>query len=121
METHSDTPTGDIFDSRDVIARITDLETCGDNLDEYEQEELEGLQSLAKEASEMFSEWESGVEFICEDYFEEYARDTAVDLGLISSDTQWPATCIDWEQAANELKADYSFIEIDGAEYWAKA
>lgn len=120
METNSDIPTGDIFDSRDVIKRITELELGEDSLDEYEQEELKGLKELEDEAKGVAPDWEHGATFICDDYFEDYARDLAEDIGAISRDSHWPANCIDWEQAANELRMDYCSIEVDGTDYWVR-
>lgn len=38
---------------------------------------------------------------------EEFAQQTAEDLGLLENDNQWPAYCIDWEWAARELMMDY--------------
>ena len=38
---------------------------------------------------------------------EEFAQQTAEDLGLIERDVKWPAYCIDWEWAAKELMMDY--------------
>lgn len=58
---------------------------------------------------------------ISEDDFEDYARELAEDIGAISRDTQWPATCIDWEYAAHELKMDYSEVEVDGVTYYFRA
>lgn len=29
-------------------------------------------------------------------------------LGAIDNSARWPQTCIDWEQAAKELRYDYS-------------
>ena len=39
---------------------------------------------------------------------ENFAEDTAEQLGYINNNISWPYTCIDWEQAAKELMYDYS-------------
>ena len=39
---------------------------------------------------------------------ENFAEDTAEQLGYINNNASWPYTCIDWEQAARELMYDYS-------------
>jgi len=39
---------------------------------------------------------------------EDFAEQTAEQLGLIDNNAAWPANCIDWEQAARELMYDYS-------------
>ena len=43
---------------------------------------------------------------------EDFARDTADQLGSIDKNAAWPTYCIDWEYAARELMMDY--FEIDG-------
>ena len=48
--------------------------------------------------------------------FKEYARELADDLGLTSPSDKWPFTCIDWNEAADELACDYSAVTVDGAE-----
>lgn len=73
--------------------------------------ELKKLKALAEEIG-------SDVTLIRDGYFEDYARQTAEDLGLISSETQWPATCIDWDAAATELRQDYTSVEFDGEDYY---
>lgn len=44
------TNTDDVIDSREIIARIDDLETDEDNLEEDEREELASLRALAVDA-----------------------------------------------------------------------
>jgi antirestriction protein len=39
---------------------------------------------------------------------EDFAEDTAEQLGLIDRNAAWPQNCIDWEQAARSLMCDYS-------------
>jgi antirestriction protein len=36
-----------------------------------------------------------------------FAQDMAEQWGLINKDLAWPYTCIDWDQASNELMYDY--------------
>ena len=61
---------------------------------------------------------EDGVQLIADSYFEDYARDFAEDCGMLDRNATWPQTCIDWEQAARELRMDYTSVEIDGHTYW---
>lgn len=107
----------DIIDSREVIARIRYLEIDEEELDDFDKEELVALRALAEEASAS-PDWTYGETLIRDSYFEDYAREMAEDLGLISSDTKWPATCIDWEEAARELQADYTRVDFDGVDFW---
>jgi len=106
----------DTIDSREIQERIDYLESLAKDIDEDEKEELHKLQEFKDEADA--SEWDYGVAFINEEYFEDYARELAVDIGAISNDVQWPATCIDWADAADDLKIDYSQAEFDGVTYY---
>jgi hypothetical protein len=115
---------GDIFDSRDVIARIDWLasfdEDGDDALDDDEREELVKLRAFAEEAEGCAEDWQYGAAFIRDDYFTTFAQTFAEDIGAIESDARWPATCIDWDAAAVELRYDYTPVEFDGVTYWAR-
>ena len=106
----------DILDSRDVQSRINELEGL-DELDEDDKEELAKLTEL-KEQIDDSVEWEDGIILIHDQYFADYARELAEDIGAINSDAKWPATCIDWEQAARELQMDFTNVEVDEHTYW---
>ncbi len=135
--------TDDIIDSRDVIARIeeldgerealsnsvTDAETADDMqtarsaLDEWDNshaEELAALKALADEAEGYASDWHHGETLIRDSYFKEYAMQIADDIGAIPRDAGWPCTCIDWDQAARELQMDYTSVDFDGVTYWIR-
>lgn len=55
--------------------------------------------------------------FIDEDYFEDYARELAYDLGAINHVEEWPACHIDWKAAADSLRYDYTEVEFQGNTY----
>lgn len=117
----------DIIDSRDIIARIEELESeiesaeeDGEEPDADSVEELSILQALADEASGYAADWEHGETLIRDDYFEDYARELAEDIGAIDRNANWPLNCIDWEQAARELKHDYTAVDFDGVRYWIR-
>lgn len=113
-----------IIDSRDVIARIAELEAesggLDDELDELEQEELTALRELASEG-ETLADWPHGETLIRDSYFEDYARELADDIGAIDSNASWPLNHIDWKAAAEELQVDYTEIDYDGVTYWARS
>lgn len=145
MKTTEITNTTDIIDSRDIIARIEYLESEQADLlmnedgetvapeelsdearkafhawEEENAHELDALRSLRDEA-ESSPDWEYGETLIRESYFEDYARELAEDCGDVPKDLKWPLRCIDWEQAARELKMDYTSISFDGVEYFIRS
>ena len=143
---HEITNADDIIDSRDVIARIDELEAersdlqglydsaldgadeseqdeCRDNLDAWDADEgieLKALIALRDEA-DGYADWQYGETLIRDSYFETYARDLAEDIGAIDKAARWPNTCIDWEEAAEQLQQDYTSVEFDGVTYWIRS
>lgn len=113
--THHD----DIIDSRDVIARIEELEET-ENRDDSEHAELQSLQALADAAEGYAGDWKYGAQLIRDSYFKEHAMELAEDIGAIDNNATWPNTCIDWDQAARELRMDYTAVEFDGVTYWVR-
>lgn len=85
--------------------------TFGDD----EQEELDTLTECVDELPFPASH---GLTLIYEHYFETYAQQYAEDIGAINVDMTWPATCIDWEQAAAELQMDFTPVELGGNTYY---
>ena len=121
-----------VIDSRDVIARIEELEgevLNDDGVIDHSNEdadyrdkcgELAALQALADEASGYAADWPHGETLIRDSYFKAYAMELADDIGAIDNNASWPLTCIDWDQAARELQMDYSAVDFDGVTYWIR-
>lgn len=125
-----------VIDSRDVIERIEelreqftfDLEDADSVIqmsklgadDTEELEELASLLKLQAEAECYAPDWHHGATLIREDYFQEYAQVLAEDIGAVNRDAKWPNNCIDWEQAAEELKVDYTTVEFSGTTYYVR-
>lgn len=114
----------DVIDSRDIQKRINELADMLAGIDDENRQNYVGeivelmVWDALKEETEGAG-WEYGIAFIREGYMEDYARETAEDIyGKELSESHWPFTCIDWEQATEEFKMDYSSIEIYGVDYW---
>jgi hypothetical protein len=114
----------DVIDSRDVIARIEELEALeGDDenpMDESDIAELKALRSLQDDAEGYSEDWKYGATLIRDSYFKNYAMELAEEIGAIDKDAKWPNTCIDWDQAARELQMDYTSVTFDGVDYWIR-
>lgn len=83
-------------------------------------EELIALRKLQDEA-EGSADWQHGETLIRDSYFEQYAEELADDIGAINSKAGWPLTCIDWKEAADQLKQDYMSVDFDGVTYWIRS
>lgn len=53
---------------------------------------------------------------INDDYFQTYAEEHAKDCDMVGREASWPSRHIDWEAAAEELKQDYSAVEVKNAD-----
>lgn len=125
----------DVLDSRDIIARIEELESERDAYDAEQTDadhadwstdcpddasELAALIALQEEA-EGYSDWKHGATLIRDTCFEDYAQQIAEDVGAIDPSATWPLNCIDWERAARELRMDYTSVDFDGVTYWVRS
>jgi antirestriction protein len=122
MSHHEISNSDDIIDSRDVIARIEELEEIAQEPEWAleDNDELSALKALAGEASQYAEDWEYGATLIRDSYFESYALELAEDIGAIDPNATWPNNCIDWERAARELRMDYSAVSFAGVTYWVR-
>ena len=134
--------TNDVIDSRDVIARIEELEneqaellqqlsdgeiTEADMIafDEDKGNELDALRELAAEA-ESSPDWIHGETLIRASYFVQYITeliDDCYDLPKELTSGQWPYRhiTIDFEAAAKEAEQDYISVDFAGVEYLIRA
>lgn len=48
----------------------------------------------------------------------EFAKNLAEGIGSVDDAARWPATCIDWDQAAAELAQDYTMVDFDAESYY---
>jgi len=114
----------DIIDSRYIIERIEELEIDKDNYEDEnmempqdEQEELEMLRDVAAEGSQYSSDWIHGESLIHDSYFTEYAIEMLKDCGDLPREIPWYVE-IDEEATAENIRQDYTEIDIDGSTYW---
>lgn len=89
--------------------------------DESAAREYETLKTLAEECAGYAPDWKYGETLIRDSYFKEYAQQLAEDIGAIDRNAAWPMCCIDWDQAAEELKQDYTSVDYDGVTYWIRS
>ena len=128
----------------EMVDRVTELESyidncphCGEGLDPEkakktntcpnceqelfegdEKEELEELKEAIEEL-EYYSAIENEEVLIKENYFTDYCKELSDDLGYISSDIpSFITNNIDWSGVAEELKMDYSEIEINAINFY---
>jgi hypothetical protein len=108
--------TEDVIDSRDLAQVLKSLEGEDEaELDDEQKELLSALQELRDNTSS--SGWRYGITFISEDYWEEYCREFADDVGMIDEKSPL-SNYIDWGKWADDMQSDYSSIEINGCTYY---
>jgi hypothetical protein len=119
----------DVIDVRDVIERFEELEkehlAHPSEHVEFKQlkELLDDLKSYGGD-EQWRGDWYP-LTLVRDSHFKNYAQELAEDCCPFSRNSpemkaleMWPYRCIDWEQAARELKMDYSIINFDGVDYW---
>lgn len=109
----------DFLDTRAIMRRIEYLEGQQDTAKPEELATLKALLELLRDSSGDLPD--DGVQLIRDSYLTEYAKKLAADIGTINpsaSAFSWPLNHIDWEAAADELRADYSSVEFGGVTYW---
>lgn len=77
------------------------------------------LQKFLDEIKDYVADWEYGETLIRDTEFPNYAAEFASDISNIDLDS-WPATCIDWSAAADQLKYDYAEVQFDGISYFGR-
>lgn len=80
--------------------------------------ELRELRKIVEEIEGYADEHVRDVYLIPEDEFPAHAKELAIDTGAINDNLDWPIRHIDWRAAAEELKDDYTSIEISGRTFW---
>ena len=125
----------DLVDELDELTdELDELEAIERSLDPAQDDEASGDGELSADERERMAEvrkrlgilqafFESAPDddaLIHEDDFEDHAREVAAETCSIAFDT-WPASCIDWEEAAEALRGDYTAYEIDDVTFYARA
>lgn len=118
-------------DLEDAVTILKDeLKDCDpDEKEDYENDVADAIEALQEwddkykeELDELYTmrdeipEWRHGEALIAEEDFAEYAEQLADDLYGIHN--HWPFDHIDWDAAADALKADYSTIDYQGTTYF---
>lgn len=112
----------ELEDSLENAETSDEQERIKEDFGDAEAEELKNLRDLKDEIGELRGVIDdSQGPFVDESDFEEYARELADELGLLRNDNEWPYTCIDWAQAAEELRGDYTSVDWDGRTYYYRA
>lgn len=128
MSKNPPTPGDSVIDSRDIIARLEELQEELDELESPEavqewhddnDDEYLPLVKLAEEC-EGYGDWEHGETLIHRSIFQEYCIGMIQDIGDMPKDI--PSYIeIDWDKTVANLEADYMSVDFDGHEYLMRA
>lgn len=131
----------DTIDSRDIIARIEELENELEELQEdpnteyletceavkkwHESDagiELKELQALAAEC-EGYSDWQHGETLIRQDYFVQYITELIGDCYELPKMEGWPMQYLtmDYEAAAEAAEQDYALVSFGDQDYFIRS
>lgn len=120
--------TQDMIDSRDIIARIEELQDFQESEGLMNTDALEELRVLlvVQSEAERSPDWQHGESLIRESYFTDYIEQLIDDCyempkELKSGDWPWRHVTVDYEAAAEEAKQDYTDIDFDGVTFLIRA
>ena len=109
--------TDDVFDSRDLLEHIQNLEAISKR-DETEDEELKQLKSVVQQFHEIYDEKKNylkdGIGFIRDSYFLAYQTDFFLEVNQVDEALQH---YIDFEAFADDEMYGYSEVLFDGVTY----
>lgn len=108
----------DTLDTREIIDRYNELAELETRTDDHLQE-MTALEKLIREG-EGLDDWDYGKSLVRDSYFKTHAQKLAEEVGAMPKEYTWPTSCIDWDQAAYELRMDYTPVEFNGSTYWAR-
>lgn len=120
--------TDNTIDSRDVIARIEELEEtlAGDYVldgaysfesTDTIKKELIALKALAEQGEDYAPDWKYGAQLIHKDYFKTVMDEMLEDCGYIPRDLpSWMTITVDYDA----LNQDYTAIDFDGQTYYIR-
>jgi hypothetical protein len=118
-------PGSDIVDLQDVINRYDEIiATPVDEREEWDEDFMAAVFELKEQLFAPLGDYaRNEPTMIVDSYFEEYAQELAVELGFIDRNNidEWPCSCIDWEDAAEQLKNDYTEVTFGGYTYYVRA
>jgi hypothetical protein len=95
-----------------VDERLADLACAANDLDDMLADRVSDM----REIIELLDNVQDAGRIYREDQFAQHAQGVADDVFGLDV-TRWPATCIDWEKAADELRQDYTSIEFRGEDW----
>lgn len=129
----------DVVDSRNIVDRVNELQDqqMAHHEDQEDQDpddrvpwsavdpaaadELRELEELLAQLRDVGGDTpEDGMTLVRESYFQDYAQELADDIGATNPNAGWPLNCIDWEQAARELRMDYTSVEWGDVTYFVR-
>ncbi len=100
------------LDTRNLQDEIDELEA----LEKPSDFDTGRLSSLCELRDEVGSGWKDGVTLIPDYKWEEYAQETAYDLGFIDRDSEI-GYYVDWERWAEDMRQDYATVELEGSTF----
>ena len=132
-----------VIDSRDIIARLEELEserqdlanelekaegsddeeakqTHADNLKEWDEEnthELDILKAINDDSPG--DDWWDGATLVRDTYFTKYCQELVSDIGDLPNNIPGYLV-IDWDATADNLQQDYTSVEFDGVTYYVR-
>lgn len=108
-------------DKEKAQAEYDDADSALSDWLEENESEFEALKALCADGENYADDWRYGTTLVHDSHFVDYAQELARELhGSRVIDQEWPYNCIDWDEAAELLKQDYTEISVGEHSYWVR-
>jgi hypothetical protein len=123
---HTDLTDEEIEELQELQEALDEAQGLLDDFEKFDdKEELDMLKEIVSQGEDC-SDWSYGTNLIHDDYFTEYTEELVHDCYEMPkelSEGKWPWCHVkmDWDAAAEELKSDYTTIEVNGETYYIRS
>ena len=106
------------FNTLDLMHAISGEAPDVEYLGVEEKADFQEALAFAEELERCADNYAAGVLVVSESYMVSFAAELAEDLGLVSEG--WPSSFVDWDQAGDALKQDYSAVNFRGVTFYVR-
>ena len=109
----------EIDEYEEDISQLDESYALGAEKADELRDDIATLQYRLDELRDLQNATENSGDAVNEEYFKEHAQEIAEELNTADMNV-WPMTCIDWENATDELRSDYTYYKIGDTAFYVR-
>lgn len=117
-------PGADVIDLRDIAEQAAEIDAViadGGTIDAAAAAWREAVADLERQLwTDLDAYARNAPVMVSDAHFAAYAEEYADEIGRVSGTAEWPFNHIDWQAAADDLKADYMEVTFGGESYYLR-